>query len=59
MHVMYVYTYKSIYTYIRIYLCIYIYIYLLVDARWVMIIIVGNRNGDPSSNPGRSCLHFT
>ena len=25
----------------------------------VMVIIVWNRHGDPGSNPGRGCLHFT
>ena len=25
----------------------------------VMVIVVGYRHGDTSSNPGRDCLHFT
>ena len=28
-------------------------------ARGVMVIFVGNRHGDTSSNPGRDWLHFT
>ena len=28
-------------------------------ARGVMVIAVGNRHGDMSSNPGRDRLHFT
>ena len=28
-------------------------------ARDVIIIIVGNEQGDTSSNPGRNSLHFT
>ena len=27
-------------------------------ARGVMVIVVGNRHGDTSSNPGRDWLHF-
>ena len=34
--------------------------YLLYrDACDVTVIIIGNGHGDPSSNPGQSCLHFT
>ena len=32
---------------------------LLGGARGVMVIVVGNRHGDTSSNPGRDWLHFT
>ena len=32
---------------------------LNVGACGVMVIVVGNGHGDPSSNPGRDCLHFT
>ena len=32
---------------------------LLGNTRSAMIIIIRNRHGDPSSNPGRSRLHFT
>ena len=35
-----------------------IYIYIYWDARGVMVTAVENGHGDPSSNPGRSCLHF-
>ena len=28
------------------------------DARGVMVIVVGNGQGDTSSNPGRDWLHF-
>ena len=28
-------------------------------ARGVMVIIVGNGHGDPSSNLRRGCMHFT
>ena len=28
-------------------------------ARGVMVIVVGNRHGDTSSNPGPGYLHFT
>ena len=31
----------------------------LITARGVMVIVVGNRHGDTSSNPGRDWLHFT
>ena len=38
---------------------IYIYIYIYVGGvRGTMVIIVGNSNGDTTSNPGRVCLHF-
>ena len=29
------------------------------SARGVIVIVVGNRHGDTSSNPGRDWLHFT
>ena len=25
----------------------------------IMVIIIGNGHGDPSSNPGHGCLHFS
>ena len=28
------------------------------DARALIVIVVGNGNSDPSSNPGRGRLHF-
>ena len=31
----------------------------LAGARGVMVIVVGNGNGDTCSNPGRDWLHFT
>ena len=39
----------------------FIYIYVCVGggARGVMVIVVGNGQGDTSSNPGRDWLHFT
>ena len=38
---------------------IYIYIYMCVEARDVLGIFVENAHGEPSSNFGRGCLHFT
>ena len=35
-----------------------LYLYI-IGASGVMVIIVGNRHGDTSSNPGRDWLHFT
>ena len=32
---------------------------IIGDARGVMVIVVGNRHGDTSSNSGRDRLHFT
>ena len=37
----------------------YIYIYIVGGARGVMVIVVGNKYDDTSSNPGRDWLHFT
>ena len=34
-------------------------IYKYEGAGGVMVIAVGNRHGDTSSNPGRDWLHFT
>ena len=42
-----------------IYTCRPVLIYLSIYARGVMVIVVGNRHGDTSSNPGRDWLHFT
>ena len=39
-----------------IYIYIYIYIYIR-GARDIKVIGGGNEHGDPSSNPGRTCLH--
>ena len=41
------------------YVYIYIYIYKLGGACGVMVIVRGRGHGDPSSNPGQGCLHFT
>ena len=35
------------------------YINLRMNCFSVMVIVVGNKTGDPSSNPGRGCLTFT
>ena len=32
---------------------------ILGGTHGVMVIIIGNGYGDPSSNPGQGCLHFT
>ena len=32
---------------------------ILWGARGVMVIVVGNRHGDTTSNPGWDWLHFT
>ena len=38
----------------------YIYLYMYkVGALGVMFIVVRNEHGDPSSNPGSGCSHFT
>ena len=34
-------------------------IYILRDARFVMVTVVGNGYGEPSSNPGQGFLHFS
>ena len=47
--------------YIHKYVCTpteYVLIYTKTGAFGVMAIVVGNGSGDPSSNPGRVCLHF-
>ena len=39
---------------------IYIYIYIYIgSSHSVRVIVVENGYGNPSSNPGQSCLHFT
>ena len=49
---------KSLVNYVYIY--IYIYIHARIGgARGVMVIVVGNRHNDTSTNPGRDWLHFT
>ena len=35
------------------------YMYVRGGALGVMVNVIGNGLGDPSSNPGRVCLHFT
>ena len=32
---------------------------IIIGARGVMVIVVGNGHGDTSSNPGRDWLYFT
>ena len=50
-----------IHTYIYMYILsnIYIYIYTSGVAGSIMLIVVGNKHGDPSLKPMLGCLHFT
>ena len=36
-----------------------IYIYIYISPCGVMVIVIGNGHGDPSSDPGQSGLYFT
>ena len=36
-----------------------IYVFKFGGAHGVMVIVIGNGHGEPSSNPRQGCLHFT
>ena len=44
---------------IMIHVCVCVSVLGGTQLNGVMVIVVGNRHGDPSSNPRRGYLHFT